>query len=37
MDTIGYAATGVVIAKIGGVGSAAALLILVGWQSAFYL
>jgi hypothetical protein len=37
MHTIGYAATGMVIASIGGVGSAAALLILVCWQSTLYL
>ena len=33
----GYAATGVVLACIGGVGSATGFIILTGWQTDFYL
>ena len=37
IHTFGYASTGVVLACIGGVGTATGFIILTGWQTAFYL
>ena len=37
IHTFGYASTGLVLACIGGVGSATGFIILTGWQTAFYL
>ena len=37
LHTIGFASSGVILACVGGIGSATAFIMLIGWSTAFYL
>ena len=37
LHTVGFASSGVILACVGGIGSATAFIMMIGWSTAFYL
>ena len=37
LHTAGFASSGVILACVGGIGSATAFIMMIGWSTAFYL